>query len=143
MTNQRHTTSPVEQAAAAKAARDLGRELGALLGGSAALARQPWYPPRPGDVVHVHYEDQTQAAGCPLPAFGETYVVEQCPVAPAGYLALRILHNSAPGSEGIGPFAGNPSDEPLFEVWMEAGPHRITVVRDGVVVHNGPASRGQ
>jgi hypothetical protein len=129
--------SPVEQAEDAKRNRDLGGELGALLGGSATLERQPWYPPRPGDVVHVHYE----AVG-DSPASGDTYVIQHNGPGDE-WMDLTPLTNTAPPQEGGGYFAVTCDPDPLFQVWMEAGPHRITVVRDGVVVHNGPASRGQ
>ncbi|WP_190232705.1 hypothetical protein, partial [Streptomyces umbrinus] len=32
-------------------------------------------------------------------------------------------------------------EEPLYEAWFEAGPQRLTIVRDGRVVHDGAAPR--
>ena len=77
-------SSPVAQADAAKRDRDLGGELGALMGGAASLQRQPWYPARVGDLVHIAYE----AISDDLPASGATYQVRQDPDEPAGFLGL-------------------------------------------------------
>lgn len=101
-----------------------------------ALTAAPWYPARPGDILHVHLE----AAGA-LPDLGETYIVEPAAAAPPGMLQLRLL--AAADSHGTdlstyeGPFAGAPDSDPLAVAWMEAGPHRLTVVRHGRVVHQG------
>jgi hypothetical protein len=126
--------SPLEQAEAAKQSRDLAGELGALMGGAAALQQQPWYPARPGDVVHIAYE-----AFHDLPGSGSTYLVGQNPDE-AGFLTLVAVAVS--DTDG-GCWATDGDPDPLFELWMEAGGHRITVVRDGAVVHNGPAGRGR
>jgi hypothetical protein len=131
-------TSPLEQATDAKHRRDLSGEVGALMSGHAALRRAPWYPARPGDLVHIHYEQAGDIA-----AHGETYLVEPepeaLPVAGHQWLVLRLLHHTYAGPRPGGvtgayatTFGGA---DPLAEVWMEAGPHRITVVRNGAVVH--------
>ncbi|WP_034088839.1 hypothetical protein [Streptacidiphilus albus] len=128
------TGSPLEQAEAAKQNRDLAGELGALMGGAAALQQQPWYPARPGDVVHIAYE-----AVHDLPGSGSTYLVQQNPDEPAFLALVAVAVSDTDG--GVWATDGDP--DPLFEMWMEAGGHRITVVRDGLTVHNGPASRGR
>ena len=128
--------SPVEQAAAAKSARDLGGEIGALMAGADDLARQAWYPPRPGDLIHLTYK----GFGLGITAHGETYAVTQTPEASADFMDMSLLHSSYPDSSFAGCYAVSMDPDPLMEMWMEAGAHRLTVVRDGVVVHNGPAT---
>ncbi|WP_214327884.1 hypothetical protein [Nonomuraea sediminis] len=118
--------SPLAQAEEAKRRRDLMGELHALTAGYGELTEAPWYPARAGDIVHVQYE----ALG------GETYVVEDS--AEEGGLVLRPLHHSA-GMAAPGCFAPGMVDDPLMEAWMEAGPHALTLVRDGKVVHGGGA----
>jgi hypothetical protein len=131
--------SPLAQAEDAKRRRDLGGELGALMTAGRSLESAPWYPARPGDLVHVHYP-----AGGQSPAFGETYVVE--PVEDwQGELGLRLLHHTHPGPEEdaagmVGCFApGDTIGAPLMGPWFEAGPHALTIVRDGRPVHVGGA----
>jgi hypothetical protein len=130
--------SPLQQAEAAKRRRDLGGELGALMAAGTELESAPWYPVRPGDLVHVHYE---QAGD--FPQFGETYIVGD---AGQGLLSLQLLAHTCPlmpdELAGVGCFAVEAADDPLFEAWFEAGPHRLTIVRDGQVVHNGASRTG-
>jgi hypothetical protein len=126
--------SPVEQAAAAKSARDLGGEIGALMAGAEDLANQPWYPPRPGDLIHLAYK------GFGLPTHGETYAITQTPEASADFMDMSLLHTSYPDSSFAGCYAVSMDPDPLMEMWMEAGSYRLTVMREGVVVHNGPAT---
>ncbi|WP_067171131.1 hypothetical protein [Microtetraspora niveoalba] len=123
-------TSPLEQAEVAKRRRDLGGEVAALMLGQRALEQAPWYPARPGDVMHVHYE----ATGL-LPECGETYVVEHSDA--EGGLILRLVHYSPEMAYPGGCFAPGLVDDPLMEAWIEVGPHRLTLVRDGRVVHAG------
>ncbi|WP_405930348.1 hypothetical protein [Streptomyces sp. NBC_00827] len=130
--------SPRAQAEDAKRARDLVGEIGALMQGDEALTSAPWYPARRGDVVLVHYEQAGE-----FPAFGETYVVDD---ADGGLLGMRLLAHTLPDTmdpaevEGMaGCFAVESADCPLYEVWFEAGPQRLTIVRDGRVVHAGGA----
>ncbi|MEY9837072.1 hypothetical protein [Streptacidiphilus sp. EB103A] len=126
-------SSPVEQAAAAKSARDLGGEIGALMAGADDLANQAWYPPRPGDLIHLAYEGSLG-----LTAHGETYAVTQTAETSADFMDMSLLHSSYPDSPFAGCYAVSMDPDPLMEMWMEAGSYRLTVVRDGVVVHNGP-----
>jgi hypothetical protein len=128
--------SPVAQADDAKRRRDLVGEIHALTAGYDRLTNAPWYPARPGDLVHVHYEQIGDTA-----AFGETYVVGP---ARHGFLSLQLLAHSLPsGVEpddfGVGCFAVEDDPDPLTDVWMEAGPQRLTIVRDGHPVHVGGA----
>lgn len=127
--------SPLAQAADAKRARDLVGEVGILMSAGADLESAPWYPVRPGDLVHVHYE----AAG-EMAAFGETYRVGDA----HGLLSMQLLAHTCPGDEDdvrgmVGCFASEASDQPLYEAWFEAGPHRLAIVRDGRPVHVGGA----
>jgi len=127
--------SPLAQAADAKRARDLVGELGILMSAGADLESAPWYPVRPGDLVHVHYE----AAG-EMAAFGETYLVGDA----RGLLSMQLLAHTCPGNEEdvsgmVGCFVTEAHDDPLFDLWFEAGPQRLTIVRDGRPVHVGGA----
>ncbi|MFD3483810.1 hypothetical protein [Streptomyces sp. NPDC058665] len=132
-------SSPLARAEDAKRRRDIGGEIGALRSGERALKTAPWYPSRAGDLVHVHYEGIGD-----IRAWGETYVVEPEPGF-ADSLRLRLLHHTAKGDAATmaGVWATNSGDpDPLFDMWFEAGPARITVVRDGRVMHPVPAVPG-
>lgn len=133
--------SPLAQAEDAKRRRDLGGELGALTSAHDRLTSAPWYPVRPGDLVHVHYE--AGLAGVPA-AFGETYVIG--PSDTPGLLSMVLLAHTLPDTtpqddvEGMtGCFEVEDHDDPIYDLWFEGGPQRLTVVRDGRVVHNGGA----
>ncbi|MEH0657562.1 hypothetical protein QA860_07400 [Streptomyces stelliscabiei] len=139
--------SPLAQAEAAKRRRDLGGELSALTSAHDRLTSAPWYPVRPGDLVHVHYE-----AGGEMPAFGETYIVgdarEPGDTAP-GLLSMMLLAHTLPDSTPdddvagmTGCFESESHDDPIYDLWFEGGPQRLTIVRDGQVVHGGPAGAG-
>lgn len=124
--------SPVEQAETAKHQRDIIGEVGALMQGHDALTSAPWYPPQEGDLVHVHYP----ALADQLPAWGETYEVA---ADATGELRIWLLHDTAPPEESsAGCFAPGLLGDPLMEIWMEAGPHAVTVVRAGQCVHPAP-----
>lgn len=129
--------SPLAQADDAKRARDLGAELGALQQGHTALTSAPWYPARPGDVVHLAYEE----AGT-MPAASETYLVGD---AGDGLMSLALICQTFPGLSDedaaamSGVFVAEAADDPLYELWFEAGPHRLTIIRDGRPVHIGGA----
>ncbi|MFE9296565.1 hypothetical protein [Streptomyces niveus] len=132
--------SPVAAAEDAKRRRDLSGEIDALMGGERALKTAPWYPSLAGDLVHVHYE----AAGHGLPAWGETYEVIEDPEF-AEDMRLRLVHHTAQGDAAImtGAWAKESGDiDPLYDMWFEAGPAVLTIVRDGRVVHLGPAVPG-
>ncbi|WP_405960566.1 hypothetical protein OG235_24540 [Streptomyces sp. NBC_00024] len=139
LTDEAGEASPLAQAEAAKRRRDLAGELSVLMSAGQALESAPWYPCRPGDLVHVHYE---AVGDVPLvPAFGETYVIGD---AGDGLLSMKLLAHSLPDgtehAEGmVGCFAAEATDCPIYELWFEGGPHRLTIVRDGRVVHNGGA----
>ena len=127
--------SPLAQAEDAKRRRDLEGEIGALMAGHDALTSASWYPARPGDLVHVHYEGLGAT-----PAFGETYLVALG--MSDGFLSMQLLaHTLPPDTEFldglVGCFAVDDDPEPLTELWMEAGSHRLTIVRDGRPVHLG------
>ncbi|MFI6337810.1 hypothetical protein [Streptomyces sp. NPDC050535] len=126
--------SPLAQAEDAKRRRDIVGELAALSQGDAALTSAPWYPLRPGDLVHVAYEQAGQMA-----AFGETYLVGD---AGDGLLSMQLLAHTCPDAEPdgmVGCFAVESADCPVYEAWFEAGPQRLTIVRDGRPVHIGGA----
>ncbi|MGW7201849.1 hypothetical protein, partial [Streptomyces chryseus] len=136
--------SPLARAQGAKRDGDLAGELAALRDADATLNAAPWYPARHGDIVHVAYE---QAGHCP--AAGETYLVESHAVLEGrqdgdDLFRLRLLaHTHAPGPETdtAAAFTVEAVDCPLYDLWFEAGPQRLTVVRDGRIVHApAPAS---
>ncbi|MFI2437436.1 hypothetical protein [Streptomyces sp. NPDC018693] len=131
--------SPLAQAEDAKRRRDLAGELGALMQAGTALESAPWYPCRPGDLVHVHYE---AVGDVPLiPARGETYIVRD---AGDGLMSMQLLADGSPqDTEPVDFFVVEAADCPIYDLWMEAGPHRLTIVRDGLVVHDGPGGRRQ
>jgi hypothetical protein len=105
-----------------------------------------WYPLRPGDLVHIHYE--AGLAGVP-DAFGETYIVgdaggpgDPVPRLLSMVLLAHTLPDSTPEDDVknlTGCYEAEASDDPLHNPWFEAKPHRLTIVRDGRVVHNGSA----
>lgn len=128
--------SPLAQAEDAKRARDLVGEVGILMSAGADLESAPWHPVRPGDLVHVHYETAGTAG-----TFGETYMVA---AGQHGFLSMQLLAHTLPeGTEFldgmVGNFAVEDDPDPLMELWFEAGPHRLTIVRDGRPVHIGGA----
>lgn len=127
--------SPLARAEDAKRRRDLGGELAALQQGHTDLTSAPWYPARPGDLVHVHYEAVGEMA-----AFGETYLVA---AGAHGFLTMQLLCHTLPDAEEaggmVGCYAVNDDPDPLMELWFEAGPQRLTIVRDGRPVHIGGA----
>ncbi|WP_329311667.1 hypothetical protein [Streptomyces sp. NBC_01262] len=122
-------TSPASQADDAKRRRDLVGEVDAVQNGCNSLERAPWYPARAGDLVHVAYETAGQ-----MPAYGETYAVVPDPDS-GNELQLKLLHHTCDDETSPGWFAPGVVGDPLTEPWMEAGPHRLTVIRDGAVVH--------
>lgn len=125
--------SPLAQAEDAKRRRDLVGEVDALMGGGRSLEAAPWHPLRRGDVVHVHYEaTSTMRAG------GETYAVEPRDGFPYD-LQLCLIGHTLDSDDMAGAFAPGPLSDPLYEAWFEAGPQRLTIVRDGRPVHIGAA----
>ncbi|MGW0821786.1 hypothetical protein [Streptomyces sp. NPDC002845] len=99
------------------------------------LTSAPWHPLRPGDVVHVHYPASTA-----LPAHDETYLISD---AGDGLMSMNLFATTHPASDAEGAFVGDfaveRTTDPLYGAWAEAGPERLTIVRDGRVVHNGGA----
>ncbi|MEU7400734.1 hypothetical protein [Streptomyces sp. NPDC044948] len=127
--------STLAQAEDAKRARDIVGEVAALQRGHTDLTTAPWYPARPGDLVHVHYE-----AGGLSEAFGETYLIT---AGADSFLSMQLLCHTLPETEDpegmVGCFTVDDDPDPLMELWFEAGPHRLTIVRDGRPVHWGGA----
>lgn len=110
-------------------------DIATALTATAHLLAQPWYPARDGDLVHVAYARTDRT-----PMFGETYAVEAAAPSPVQTWALRLLHHTALDPAEAGCFATTDTVDPLVEIWAEAGHRAVTVVRNGVVVHNGPAT---
>lgn len=129
--------SPLTQAEDAKRRRDFRGEVEAIQDGARSLASAPWYPARPGDIVHVRFEEIPGV----LPAFGETYLIEATEAGPDGWLAVTMLASSVAPELGSGDdgFATDCDPDPLMTMWVEAGPQALTIVRDGAVVHLGGA----
>ncbi|MGW1193095.1 hypothetical protein [Streptomyces sp. NPDC002559] len=97
--------SPLAEAGEAKRRRDLGAEVGALVGGHRALTGAPWYPSRPGDQLLVTMEAAGQS-----PCTTELYEV----TAIEGGLELRLVEVAPEGAAG-GWYAGPPEEEILSE----------------------------
>ncbi|MET4927624.1 hypothetical protein P3L51_35590, partial [Streptomyces sp. PSRA5] len=132
---------PVAAAEDAKRRRDIHGEIDALMGGERALKTAPWYPVRNGDIVHVHIEGGADP-GSP-PAWGETYVVEARDGYPEALQLCLVHHTATDGADDMtGAYAPGDYGDPLYELWFEAGPARLTIMRDGRVVHLGPAVPG-
>lgn len=130
--------SPLAQAEEFKRLRNLGGEVGALMAAGTALESAPWYPVRAGDLVHVHYE-----ATPTMDAFGETYIVGD---AGNGLKSMAWLAHTLPNSTDqllvdamVGHCAVEGADDPIYDLWFEARPQRLTIVRDGRPVHVGGA----
>ncbi|MEV0826414.1 hypothetical protein [Nonomuraea rubra] len=126
-----HTPAPLENAEDAHRRRDFFGLVEAARAGQQSLESQPWYPARHGDVVLIHYEGVSD-----VPASGETYIVEQ-PDADGWYNLRLLAHTQSESMGQVGAFATEGDPDPLMEMWFEAGPHRLAIVRDGRVVHNG------
>jgi hypothetical protein len=123
--------SPLARAEEAKHRRDLGAEVDAPVGGRRALTEAPWYPSRPGDRLMLTLEAAEHG-----PRTTELYEV----VAGGGDgMELRLLEVTPEGAAG-GWYAGPPElygADPVETPWMEAGPDRLTITRDGQIVHQG------
>ncbi|MFB7598954.1 hypothetical protein [Streptomyces sp. NPDC056160] len=71
-----------------------------------------------------------------VPRWTETYEVKDG----ADGRALRLVDHTAPDATLAGWFAGPPDlygGDPFETPWMEAGPDRLAILRDGRVVHQG------
>lgn len=118
------TDSPLSRAEDAKRNRDLGAEISILTSAGADLESQPWYPLQPGDVVLLAMTSGPEY-------YGETYVAE-----PDEFngpdLALRrvsaTMDNGAPEDWSVS----------FYDLWFEAGPDVLTVIRAGRVVFGRP-----
>ncbi|MGW1848274.1 hypothetical protein [Streptomyces sp. NPDC001966] len=123
--------SPLAQAEEAKRRRDIGAEIGALVGGHRALMEAPWYPSRPGDRLMLTLEATEHT-----PRTTELYEVVG---GGEDGMELRLVDIAPEGAEG-GWYAAPPElygADPVETPWMEAGPDRLTITRDGVIVHQG------
>lgn len=133
------TPSPREAAEQAKARRDLGGEIDALSAADRELRTQPWFPIRPGDVVcwsvdmpdgdrhgetliAVDAPDWSTEAGAPLRK------VSQTPYETIG----AATDDSA---EQVEEDQANEQYEDFYDIWFEAGPAKIAVLRHGQLVH--------
>jgi hypothetical protein len=148
LTPPRDATSPLAKAEAAKGRRDLPGELDALTTGERHLRAQPWYPLQPGDV-----------ALCWLPGIGHgnTYLATNQGVDPDGGPILRQVSSTTQAAQpsdaerlddSLGDSERDSERESLFELWFEAGPATLTVIRAGQVIFGQPArhqlpNRGQ
>jgi hypothetical protein len=128
--------SPLAAAEEHKRRRDIAGEIGALMSADAELKARPWYPIRPGDVVLMRLAG---AAG--VPAYGETFLAVDTDM--DGCAMLRQV------SRDLGHILDGPNEEThtlddalvsFYELWFEAGPSVLTVIRAGAVVHGTPAA---
>ena len=129
--------SPLARADEARHAGSIEGRFSALLQGGVELTSASWYPARPGDLVHVHYEADGEMA-----AFGETYRIAAG--SHEGLLDMQLLCHTLPGTTRdldalVGCFAVDDDPDPLIRVWFEAGPRWLTIVREGRPVHIGGA----
>ena len=63
-------------------------------------------------------------------------------VRPEPQAAAHTLPDTTPEDDvkGMtGCYEAEACDDPLYTPWFEAGPQRLTIIRDGRVVHNGGA----
>lgn len=119
--------SPLAAAEDAKRRRDIGGEIGALIAGGDALTRQPWAPLRPGDVVLCHLPGD--------PAYGQTYLAVPDETDTDGHAMVREVSRTDEYTE--------PGLASFYELWFEAGPHVLTVIRAGAVVFGTPARHAE
>lgn len=120
--------SPRAVAERAKARRDLGGELAALTAADADLEAQPWAPLRAGDVVLSH-----MPADGEVPAIGETYVAVDDGIDIAGHAMVRLVSASYRDPYGLG---GDVTA--FYDLWFEASPGSLTIIRAGAVIHGTP-----
>ncbi|MFE7268305.1 hypothetical protein ACFU9B_40965 [Streptomyces sp. NPDC057592] len=120
--------SPLVQAEEAKRRRDAVGEVDALVGGHRALTEAPWYPSRPGDRLMLTLEATEHT-----PRTTELYEVIG---GGEDGMELRLVDIAPEGGWYAGPpelYGADPVETP----WMEAGPDRLTITRNGVIVHQG------
>ncbi|MER5503143.1 hypothetical protein ABT096_39045 [Streptomyces sp. NPDC002561] len=134
--NDSAPASPLDRAGEAKRRRDFGAEIGALVGGHQELTEASWYPSQPGDRLMV-----TREAAGQSPRTTELYevVAGEAGDGDGDGLELRLIEVAPEGASG-GWYAGPPEmydTDPVETPWMEAGPDRLTITRDGQVVHQG------
>jgi hypothetical protein len=135
MTPAKPPKSPLEQSQDAKSNRDLHTEVAALMDGESALTSAPWYPPLAGDIISVHFEPTPSTA-----AFTEVYTVT---AVGRGQTLLEFTGAEPADHEFAsmsGAYAGPLCGDGLMEMWMEAGPARLSVRRGGELVHDGPSA---
>lgn len=145
--------SPLAQAEDAKRRRDLAGEIGALTAADAALAAQPWAPVRPGDVVLTHLPTREDLA-----AYGETYLAVDGDTDIGGHALLRLVSETQLALDDEDDASADSDEEdreeatahagewsrleeltPFYDLWFEAGPGGVVVIRAGTVVHGRPA----
>jgi hypothetical protein len=118
--------SPLELATDAKHRRDLADEISILTNAGNDLEAQPWYPLVAGDVVLM-----TVGVDADL---GETYIAEADEYEDVVLRRVSATHHVGPAAAGEWPI-------PFYDLWFEAGPAALTVIRAGAVVHGTPAGR--
>lgn len=129
--------SPLDLSLDAKEQRDVEGEVAALLDAEKALTSASWYPPRAGDVITVHHERSGDHT-----AMRERYTV----IEPTGGIETPVVFNGVePDNELTRYLTGFYSsdladvDDPVMNMWIEAGPARLTIERAGETVHDGLA----
>lgn len=138
--------SPLAQAEDAKRRRDLAGEISALQAGERELKAQPWYPLQPGDVVLC----SLGPLGDGDEPYGETYLAaagdDAGMVDVDGGPMLRMVSGTDLGEDQADDRDGETADQAwtpppcsFYELWFEAGPAALTVIRAGRVVHGDPA----
>jgi hypothetical protein len=159
------TVSPLAAADQAKRRRDLDAEIGILTATDQHLKAQPWYPIQPGDVVcwsidapdgarHgetlVAVDDPTYPTltGAPLKKVSETpYEATsedqqdgQC-LDCDGQLDVGGGCPECDHEENDGPAPEQANYEDFYDIWFEAGPSTVAVIRHGQLVHGSMPNR--
>lgn len=114
--------SPLSLATDAKRRRDLLGEIGILQTADADLKAQPWLPLQRGDIVLVDYRS---------PELGSTYLADGDDTREGPELHLISARHQI--GEQDWPVS-------LYELWFEAGPAALTIIRGGQIIHGRPAT---
>lgn len=119
--------SPRAAAEQAKRHRDLVSEIGILTSADHELRAQPWFPIQPGDVVcwSIDLHDGGR--------HGETLVAIDDP--DSSTEAGAPLRKVSQTPHGAARADRELEYEDFYDVWFEAGPTKVAVIRHGQLVH--------
>jgi protein involved in polysaccharide export with SLBB domain len=112
--------SPLSRTADAKRHRDLAAEVSILTDANADLESQPWYPLQPGDVVLLAMPGGPEF-------YGETYVGRN-----DGFETVLECVSATEAVQAV--------EVSFYDLWFEAGPDVLTIIRAGRVVFGTPVA---